>query len=344
MGKQTKVAMLVCLAVLFTLYLLGLEAGKNNVDNSEPVNDRENVRIGFSMVESQSPWSISLNDSISEAVMISGYELVYEEPEEYTSEWQLESIREMLYDGQVDYLIYFPREDSIIPQILELAKEKEIPVILFAANSYRQELEDGTLYDYRDNCSVTIFIDYTKQGRLCAKELAEIYGDEECRIIEIRGPLDSSVTMARMDGFHQELRKYPNMKVVESIDGSDDRVYSQLQMSELISNLGVGSFQAIFSCSDEDGLGAQQALKVAGYNPGQDISIVSVGGTQDALKAIFCGEYNATIESGKNMGETAIEYVKRLESGYDKSRFVVIPYRIFNQNTSEYWLTNALYY
>jgi hypothetical protein len=44
-------------------------------------------------------------------------------------------------------------------------------------------------------------------------------------------------------------------------------------------------------------LGAIQALKAAGMNPGKDVKVVSVDGQKSALEAIIAGDLNITVES-----------------------------------------------
>ena len=60
------------------------------------------------------------------------------------------------------------------------------------------------------------------------------------------------------------------------------------------------------------------------------------------MKAIAAGEYNATVRSGKFIGEVLFGIVGRMESGDFRSRYFVLPSRVYSTQTDFYWLQEAM--
>lgn len=291
----------------------------------------ETLRVGFSMVEGSNRWVTKTYEEISSSVAEIGGELIYHEPEENTRQWQYQDAMALLQED-IDYLVLLPREESIISDIAGAARERGVPVILVSR-----------INRVNEECAATISIDYVKEGKLCAQELAKALENRECLIVEIMGPDCSSIAEDRMMGFRREVQEHSNMTILKSIPGAFDQTVAKDLMSEVIRTNPRGTFNAVFASSDEDGLGALQALKLAGYRMEKDVSIVSVGGIQDAIKAVVAGEYTASIESGRGLGYTVSEIIERLEAGDSSSRFFVIPYRVFNSEIGEKALMLQMY-
>lgn len=289
------------------------------------------VRVGLSMAEGDNTWVQNMCNDIKDALAELGMELLYKEPAENTEEAQYQCAEELMDEG-IDYLLLIPcSEDAVSPIAVEAAI-REIPVILISGEEGANSL-----------CTVTISVDYEREGELCAQILAEAYAGRECIIVEILGPQDSSIARARAKGFEEEVSKTDNMQILKRIQGNFDLMTGQAAMSEIIRNNPKGTVNAVFACSDEDGLGALYALKLAGYQPGTDVSLVSVGGVQDAVKAVITGEYLATVSSGRYLGNVTAEIILRMENGEKVSPHFVMPYQCLDAGSSWHELVKALY-
>lgn len=324
-----------CLLVVFLLCCL-LAVTLYNTPNSsanwqpEP-GETPGLRVGFSQIETDNPWRTAQINSFREALSPNGMEFIYHEPEEYTVEWQLEDIRNLI-DQKVDYLVIVPADLNALTPVLKDAKNAEIPVILI---DQAAETIDNTYY------ASLISADYLKEGEICANLLADKFGSQTCNIVEVYGTETSPGAQARSKGFHRALENYPNLKIVDTVYGNFDRLTAQKAMENaLIKASGNGLIiNAVFAHSDEDGLGALQAIKTAGILP-KDISIVSINGIQDVCKAIIAGEYLGTVESNPRWGFIVAFLINQLENGYDPFPTVFIPYQIItSENAAEYALT-----
>ena len=156
---------------------------------------------------------------------------------------------------------------------------------------------------------------------------------DRARILELTGEPDLDYTPVRSDAFSQELACYPNLTLVDTVDGSFDSEASMKIMERIITDSET-DFDALFIHSDEAGIGALQALKLAGKDV-HTIPIVSINGSQDALKAIIAGEYLATITSSPNVGTVVMSAISQHRAGYKLPKWVIIPNKIYDR-------TNAL--
>ena len=147
--------------------------------------------------------------------------------------------------------------------------------------------------------------------------------------MELTGTEGSFITKERANGFHAELQNHPNMRVAYTGAGDFDRMTAQRAMENII----MGAEQpihAVFAHSDEDGLGALQALKIAGRKPMEEVVIVSINGVQDVLKAIIAEEYLATVESSPELGRITVEVIFLHQKGVQPPPYILKPYRVFS--------------
>ena len=88
----------------------------------------ETLRVGFSQAENNNPWRIAETNSIKEEANKRGFELIYTDAQS-SSEKQINDVKEIL-SKDVDYLILAPRQYDELAPALQLAKNKNVPVIL----------------------------------------------------------------------------------------------------------------------------------------------------------------------------------------------------------------------
>lgn len=305
----------VCLLLLFLLRADNeqKEPGAMTEEGARP------VRIGFSEIDSSNPWRVAQQISLINAAADRGFEFLFEEPKERSVQWQLKNIREMLDEG-IDYLIVIPANETALGEIIEMLKETDTKLILMECSTWEVNPDDYLFM---------ICTDYYKEGQICAQILHSYYHEGFVSILEVVGEEDSSVAKQRSEGFRDEIRKYPHMKISGQIVGNFDRVTAQKSMEEVLAGEKY-YYNAIVAYSDEDGLGVLQALKVAGKTE-VNVPIISINGVQDALKAIIAGEYYATVESNPEVGPLVMQLIGSNEQGYAPAKRVFIPYNIFDR-------------
>ena len=90
----------------------------------------------------------------------------------------------------------------------------------------------------------------------------------------------------------------------------------------------------VYARTDEMAIGAIQALELAGRKPGEDVLIVSIDGTRDALQAIIDGKMGVTVESSPFFGPLACDVMKRYAAGETIEPWVKVQDRIFTKENA----------
>jgi ribose transport system substrate-binding protein len=98
---------------------------------------------------------------------------------------------------------------------------------------------------------------------------------------------------------------------------------------------------AVYAENDEMGIGAVNALKAAGKNPGKDVKIVSIDGTRNAVQLIADGSYNAVIESNPRFGNLAFKTLQDFENGQSIPPTVVISDDQYDETNAAQKVGNA---
>ena len=86
------------------------------------------------------------------------------------------------------------------------------------------------------------------------------------------------------------------------------------------------AFDVVFANNDESAIGAIQALKAAGVAM-EDVVVVGVDATQDALVAMQAGELDATVfQDAAGQGQGSLDAALKLARGEDVDQKVYIPF------------------
>ena len=87
---------------------------------------------------------------------------------------------------------------------------------------------------------------------------------------------------------------------------------------------------AVYAHNDEMALGAISALEAAGRHPGKDITIVSIDGEREGLKAVVAGKLGATVECNPRFGTQAYQTLRDYASGKKVATKIINPDRFFD--------------
>lgn len=315
---------------VFIILFLATGCRGNEIPINEPEEQESAFRIGFSMAEDPEPWVNRIYEDLVDAAAHNGIEIVYHDTNEYSTSLQLKDVRALI-EEKVDYLVIFAREKEGIDIMKKEASEAGIPVILISDDPY-----PDSYFIYK------IAINYYHEGELAAEAMAKAFKGRTGKILQIRGADDLEIAAQRTKGFQDMLSKYENLEIVDVVDGQSDRGTARAEVASAIS-VKKTQFNAVFAASDEEGIGAMQAVKSAGFLPGKDVVIVSIDGTQDTLKAIHSGNYTATVLSGQNLGETIIWAAKQWENGWRRTHIIIIPSVTYDMDTNTNTLFEVLY-
>lgn len=242
---------------------------------------------------------------------------------------QISDIQDMLNQG-VEFLIVAPVNSDGLDPALTAAKDAGVPVLTIDRKVTNESCSDYIAF---------LGSDFYDQGERAADAMNEATGGEG-KVAILLGSSGNNVTDNRNAGFKDKVASdYPGLEIVAEQTGNFARDEGQAVTEQLLqSNPDI---TAIYAHNDEMGLGAVTAVKAAGLVPGEDVKIVSIDGTRNAVQGIVDGEINAVIESNPRFGPLAFETAQKFYDGEAIPEDVIIQDNEYNADNAEANLANA---
>lgn len=318
------------LLMLFFIALLAFGACAAAQDGPPPLEQKDTYRVGFAQTESNNPWRIAETESMRAEAERLGYQLVYTDAGGSAAK-QVADVESMIAQG-VDAIFLAPREEVPLARAVLQAKQAGIPVFLLD-----RRVDPNLAQPGRDYVTF-IGSDFIEQGRRAAEWLVEATGGE-ATIIELEGTTGSSPANDRKSGFDSVIAEHPGMTIVASQSGDFARDMGRQVMETLL--LAHPDVTAVYAHNDEMAIGAIAALEAAGRTPGEDVIVVSIDGTRDALQAIIDGKLGATVESSPFFGPIAFETMHQYAAGEEIPEWVVVEDRFFDPSNAAEHLDEA---
>lgn len=302
----------------FLAYLILFMAA---VTSGQAQDAHEGLTIGFSQVGAESDWRIAFTEAILAEAEARGIDLLFSDAEN-NQENQIAAIRSFITQ-QVDAIILAPVIETGWEQVLREAQQARIPVVIIDRNV----TADESLYLTR------VSSDFVHEGRLAAAWLAQATSGH-CKIVELEGTVGSSAARDRQIGFNQVIALFPGMRIIVSQPGDFRRTNGQRVMEGILNAENPRDICAVWSHNDDMAIGAIQAIKDAGLDPGNDILMISVDGIPDIFKAMMDGDANATVELSPHMGGPAFDAIAAYLSGDHVPRWIPVTGRIYFPDTA----------
>lgn len=269
--------------------------------------------VGFSQMENNGPWRIAETASMRDEAAKRGYELVLTDAQGQTSK-QVSDLEDLIA-RRVSAIFLAPREFEGLEATLQKAKEAKIPVFLIDREAAGKVGEDYVTF---------IGSNFVEEGQRVGDWVVK-NTNGKAGVIILEGTAGSSVARDRNQGFMDAIKASPDIKILASQPANFTRAEGQKVMENLIQAHGK-NITVVYTHNDEMALGAIQALKAAGMNPGKDVKVVSVDGQKSALEAIQAGDMNVTVECNPRFGSIAFDTYEKLLKGEQ------IPPKIINSD------------
>ncbi|MEU1070887.1 ABC transporter substrate-binding protein [Streptomyces albidoflavus] len=295
-----------------------------------PKLDLKNAVVGFSQSEKEAnPFRIAETQSIKDEAAKAGVKKLLTTNAQSQLPKQISDIQDMLAQG-VDFLIVAPLNSDGLEPAFKAAAAKKVPVLTVDRKVNAEACKDYLSF---------LGSDFVEQGKRAADAMIEATGGKG-QVAILLGASGNNVTTDRTKGFVDRVKeKAPDLKIVAQQTGEFARDKGQQVMEQLIqSKPGI---TGVYAENDEMGLGAITALKANGKKPGDDVKIVSVDGTRNAVQALAKGEMNAVIESNPRFGPLAFATAKKFYAGESIPENVLITDREYDQDNAEKSLGGA---
>jgi ABC-type sugar transport system substrate-binding protein len=284
------------------ILVLGLSASAQESDA---------LTVGFAQVGSESNWRLAFTDATLAEAEARGINLVFSDGEN-NQEIQIAALRSFIEQG-VDAIILAPVVETGWDEVLQEVHDAGIPLIVIDRNV----TTSSDLYLTR------VASDFVHEGRLAAAWLAQATSGN-CNIIELEGTVGSSAARDRQIGFNSVIDLFPNMHIILSQSGNFTRDGGREIMEAILQSEDMSQICALWAHNDDMAIGAIEAMKEFGVDPGEDILIVSVDAIPDIFQAMLDGDTNATVELSPYMAAPAFDAIENYLSGEDIPKFIPV--------------------
>ncbi|MBB5220065.1 LacI family transcriptional regulator [Treponema rectale] len=289
---------------------------------------KQDLIVGFVQAGHESAWRIANTESFEQAFgKDSGYILDMHDCNG-SRDLQIEVIRKLLDDG-VDYLVIAPVVEDGWEEVLHEAKEADVPVILCD----RQISADSNLYE----CWVGSY--FVGEGRNAVNWLENYLKEIEWKkertfIVHLQGTKGSSAQKGRTQGLEEGLRNHPEWKLLGFDNGNFSESGGYIAMKKIIASIGIDMIDVVYAENDDMAIGAVEAIRETGKEPGKDIIIISFDAGRRALELVKQGVINCDVECNPMHGPLVKNIIDQKEKGIE-------PEKIMNVKESLYDITNV---
>jgi simple sugar transport system substrate-binding protein len=254
----------------------------------------------YPQLGAESDWRTANTASIKETADQLGAKLIFSDAQQ-KQENQISAVRSCIQQG-VSVIALPPVVEDGWDAVLTEAKNAGIPVIIVD----RSVSADQSLYAAHIGSNMVL------EGERAADEFNKMLPDGGA-VLELSGTTGSGAAVGRAEGFRNKIND--NITILDSQTGNFTRAEALPVMQAFLQKYTPGEdFQGIFIHNDDMGIGAIEALKSAGVQPG-DLSIVSVDGTRGGFQAMVDGWFQADVECNPLLGPQVFDMALKLMNG-----------------------------
>lgn len=276
--------------------------------------------VGFAQIGSESGWRAAETTVTRQEAEKRGHDLKFADAQQ-KQENQIKAVKTFIAQG-VDAILLAPVVATGWDQVLQEAKEAEIPVVLLD----RQVDSSDDLY------LTAVGSDLEHEGRVAGEWLVQQVGDRTCNVVELQGTTGSSPAIKRKAGFEAGIAGHDNITITRSQTADFTRTKGKEVMESFLKAEGGDEICALYAHNDDMAVGAIQAIKEAGKKPGTDILVVSIDAVPDIFQAMAAGEANATVELTPNMAGPAFDALEAYwKNGTVPPKFIQTESKLYTQ-------------
>jgi len=283
-----------------------LEATQDTSGEAEALSGDEftygDMVVGFLQTGSEGGWRGANSESFQETAKELGINLKFHSSENDLED-QKAAFRDFISDEDVNVIVLAALEIGGWDNLLRDAKDAGKVVVL----------EDLRIDAPEDLYATYVGSDFVEEGRMAADAMCQLLdGSASKNVVELVGDPGASAAKDRGQGFREGMDECGI-----TITQSEAAYWNAADGQDVMGNFLQKStdIQGVFAQNDEMAIGAIEAIKDAGIDPGSDIKIISVDGTLSAFKAMVDGDLNATVECNPWLGPQVLEAALKALNG-----------------------------
>ena len=290
--------------------------------SSSPKKEKTAVKKIFisSFMTMHDPFFVRLNEGIRKAVKEHGDSLVFLDGNHDTKK-QEDDVLAILSQEIAGIFILPATHDGCIDRVLSAAKQKKIPVIIVDT--------DFNVADSMFVCKV--MTDNLGAGKMSCGALAKVNPKAKVGMLTFslsKGCVD------RVNGFKEEMVKYPGMTIIGSQDGHANKDGVSGVIREFLDK--TPDMDAIFAINDVSAIAANEGITKAGRSG--KILVLGVAGSKEGAQAIKDGKMlSSCAQEPLTMGKVAVDKAYDFIAGKPVEKDVRVPVKLVTkENADEY--------
>jgi simple sugar transport system substrate-binding protein len=335
--KFTKILLLL-LVLVMVLVVIGCganttasesQAADADAPAAEPASAKKEYKdltVCYPQLGAESDWRTANSASLKQTSEELGVNLIFSDAQQ-KQENQISAMRSCIQQ-EVDVVALPPVVEDGWDAVLTEAKDAGIPVIIVD----RSVSADPSLY------AAHIGSDMVLEGQRAADEMNRLLPDGG-KIVELSGTTGSGAAVGRAEGFRMNLND--NIEIIDSQTGNFTTAEGKPVMEAFLKKYE-GEIDGAFIHNDNMAIGAVEAMKAAGLEPG-DVKIVSVDGTRGGFQLMIDGWVQADVECNPLLGPQVLEMALKLTNDESVERETLTNETIYYPEEAAELLPSRLY-
>ena len=295
-------------------------------DSCAPNCEYTDMTFCYPQLGAESDWRTANTASFKETAGELGVRLIFSDAQQ-KQENQISAMRSCIQQ-EVDVIGLPPVVEDGWETVLTEAQDAGIPVIIVD----RSVTADDSLY------ASHIGSDMVTEGQRAADEMNKLLPDGG-KIVELSGTTGSGAAVGRAEGFRMNLND--NIEIIDSQTGNFTTAEGKPVMEAFLKKYE-GEIDGAFIHNDNMAIGAVEAMKAAGLEPG-DIVIISVDGTRGGFQLMLDGWVQADVECNPLLGPQVYAMALDLMNGKTIDREVLTNETVYYPDEAEELLPSRKY-
>ncbi len=256
------------------------------------------MTLCYPQLGAESDWRTANSASFKETADTLGVKLIFSDAQQ-KQENQISAMRSCIQQG-VNVIALPPVVETGWDAVLQEAQDANIPVIVVD----RSVTADPSMYASHIGSDMVI------EGKRSAEEFNKLLPNGG-NVLELSGTTGSGAAVGRAQGFREALNS--NITILDSQTGNFTRAEGKPVMEAFLKKYA-GQIDGVFFHNDDMAIGAVEAIKAAGINPG-DLVMVSIDGTRGGFQLMIDGWLQADVECNPLLGPQVMDLALNLMNG-----------------------------
>lgn len=310
---------------------------KELIRAAAPSYDKKYITVGFIQTGKESDWrDANTNDYLNTFTKENGYNLIYIDGNSDPDRQQKAAYD--LITQQVDYIIIDPIVEDGWDDVLLLAQERQIPVII----ADRNVSADASLYE------CWIGSDFENEGLEAARWLQHYLEEigrenEDIDIVILEGTEGASATIGRTKGLLAEIEQHANWHILTIQCANFTQGDGKLVMDNILRKYK--NIDVVIAENDNMMFGAMKAMDQAGVSYGTSGEVITI--SFDALYEAFLLMQNrqlmVSVECNPLIAGIAEQVIQDLEAGKEVAPIYYAEESVFTYENAAKYISSRKY-